>query len=344
MGVTLVRVVTLLFASWTLSSVNVALGQFAVRSHCHLRSVCPPPLAWGRVCYPSPFSYPYFNVGIWGHSFHRVYYPIQGWCWPSYSYPSCAPIVVAPVCYRPVAYTPVYYDPFPYTSISTWSVSRANSIASRNNRLATSVQPVAQSRVPASSRVKQQAVDQPLTTYSPIWTESAIGLIDEMVQRGEIELAQQSLERMEKISTPLSHRVLIRQALIELVANRDAIDVPRLDRVMDLFAKAAQAGNGFSPEEFRGASLTAYLRASDVDLTAILDQLAKRALEQPDRSGREMLLLAVLLKLDGQRDRALLFANESRTLAARSDAFRWKSVLRSLDRQRDDDSLLAAKD
>jgi hypothetical protein len=343
MGIALFRVIVLLFASWTLSSVHVALGQFPLRSHCHIRPVCPPPLAWGPVCYPRTFSYPYFNVGIWGPSFHRVYYPIHGGCWPSYSYSICAPIIVAPVCYRPVVYTPVYYDPFPYPpSISTWSVSRSN-------RLATSVQPVVQGPVVqrktlANSRARKQSVDQPLTTYSPIWTESAVGLIDEMVERGEIELAQQSLERMGKISTPLSHRVLVRQALIELVAHRDAIDVPRLDRVMDLFAKAAQAGNGFSTEEFRGASLSAYLRASDIELTEILDQLAQRALEQPDRSGREMLLLAVLLKLDGQKDRALLFADESRTLAARSDAFRWKSVLRSLDRQRDDDSLLAAKD
>jgi hypothetical protein len=67
-------------------------------------------------------------------------------------------------------------------------------------------------------------------------------------------------------------------------------------------------------------------------------------LQQPEKSGREMMLLTVLLKLDGQQDRARLFAKESRTLAARSDTFRWKSVLRSLDRPMDDDALLVAKD
>jgi len=209
---------------------------------------------------------------------------------------------------------------------------------------ATSAQLVVNKPPALSQRVAAQRTPSTATTYSPVWTESAIGLIDEMMERGEWELAYQSLVRMEKITTPLNHRVVLRQAVMDLVAHRDQIDVARMDRVMDLLNKAAAAGSPFSPEDFRGASLSKYLQASDIELNPILDNLAQRVLQQPERSGRELLLLSVLLKLDGQQERSLLFAKESRTLAARSDAFRWKSVLQSLDRQIDQDALLATKD
>jgi hypothetical protein len=323
----------LLGSAWVGFSSNPLQAQFAFSHPCHVRPFCPPPVVWRRVCYPRVATVSYVNTGIWGGSFYRGFYPIHGGLWPSYSFYSFPTVYVTPVCYRPVVYTPVATQQRLYANSQ-----RSNSL----NR--TSAQPFVQKKNLPVARGPSPHAGAPLTTYSPIWTESALGLIDDMMERGEWQIAHQSLERMEKISTPLSHRVLLRQAVLDLVANRESIDIARMDRVMDRLAKAAEAGSLFSPDEFRGASLSDYLRASEINLNPILDQLAQRILQQPEKSGREMMLLTVLLKLDGQQDRARLFAKESRTLAARSDTFRWKSVLRSLDRPMDDDALLVAKD
>ncbi len=371
-----------ILAAGSLSSLwsnNTAHAHFPFRPHCFARPLCPPcppRVVWGG-CYPRVTS------------FHRSFYAINGGCWPSYSFYSCAPVVAAPVCYppvyyQPICYPPVYYrpvyyrpvvvnpvcyDPFLSNPILTNPIAsqqvlqasslRVNSLqrnlAQRTQlqskspqatsaQLLVNKQLLVKKQTALNNRVASQHAPSTATTYSPVWTESAIGLIDEMMERGEWELAYQSLVRMEKITTPLNHRVVLRQAVMDLVAHRDQIDVARMDRVMDLLNKAADAGSPFSPEDFRGASLSKYLQASDIELSPILDKLAQRVLQQPERSGRELLLLSVLLKLDGQQERSLLFAKESRTLAARSDAFRWKSVLQSLDRQIDQDALLAAKD
>jgi len=183
-----------------------------------------------------------------------------------------------------------------------------------------------------------------LTTYSPVWTQSAVGLIDDMAERGEWELAQRSLQRMDSISTPLGHAVLLRRAVFDLVAHADTIDSAQMDRFLDRFNQAAEAGSRFESDELRGKTLSSYLRAASIDLNPILDRLAQRALETPDRSGREMLLLSVLLKLDNQPDRASLFADASGAVAERSLAFRWHSALQSVSPKIDRDTLLAAKD
>jgi hypothetical protein len=189
--------------------------------------------------------------------------------------------------------------------------------------------------------VKKEATPT-LTTYSPVWTESAIGLIDDMMDRGEWELAHQSLQRMDKLSTPVSHRVLLRQAVMDLVAHRQDLNASHLDRIMDRFARAAHEGSQLAPEELRGNSLSSYLEVTGISVEKdLLDRLAQRVLRQPEQSGRELLLLSVLLNLDGQKERAQLFTNESRTLAAHSDSFRWQVVLRTLDQPSDSDALLA---
>lgn len=333
-------------------------AQVIFSHHRHVRPFYPPSVVWGRVCYPRITTVNCVSTGIWGGSFYRGFYPLHGGLWPSYSFYSCPKVVAAPVFYRPVVYTPVYYDSFYCNPIvTTWSLSRATAtptpIGTRQPLYADSQRTKSLNPTSAQFLVEKKTrhvapgtsphASAFVTTYSPIWTQSAVGLIDNMMERGEWQIAHQSLEGMEKISTPLTHRVLLRQAVMDLVANRESLDVARIDRVMDRLAEAAEAGSPFSPNEFRGASLSDYLRASDIDLNPILDQLAQRVLQQPGKSGREMMLLSVLLKLDGQQDRARLFAKESRTLAARSDTFRWKSVLRSLDRPVDDDALLVAK-
>jgi hypothetical protein len=169
-------------------------------------------------------------------------------------------------------------------------------------------------------------------------------LIDDMMKRGDWEVAYRSCQRMEEIPSPKNHRVLLRQAVLDLIAKRDSLTDGDLNRLMDRFSQAADAGSDFAENELAGGSLTEYLQHSDIALDNILNELSRRVLESPESSGREMLLVSVLLTLDGQHERAALFTNETRTLAALSDSFRWQAVLRSLDRQLERDTLIAAKD
>jgi hypothetical protein len=287
------------------------------------------------------------------------------YCPPRFICPTVVyrPVVYTPICYPTFFIQPVIYDPFPCYSLSysstihrtviqqptlfagsTATGSRALSQTSRLSRDATSAQPLVKSRMAAASVPSRRAASDTLTSYSPIWTQSAIGLIDDMMERGEWELAHLSLQRMDKISTPLGHSVLLRQAVMDLVAHRDSIDTAGVDRIMDRLSRAAEAGSRLAADELPGASLSAYLRESRIELLPVLDRLAQRVIEAPDRSGREMLLLSVLLQLDGQQERSKLFARESRTLAARSDAFRWSPVLRSLGWEHEADALIVSNE
>jgi hypothetical protein len=252
-------------------------------------------------------------------------------------------VIYRPAICAPVIYDPVIYDPIPCaTTFSTLSVSRTTTAPRWAALQASSAQRVVRNETGLRVATVKKETQPVLTTYSPVWTEAAIGLIDDMMDRGEWELAHQSLQRMDKLSTPISHRVLLRQAVMDMVAHRQELNASHLDRIMDRFARAAEEGSQLAPEELRGNSLSAYLEDAGISLEEdLLDQLAQRVLRQPEQSGRELLLLSVLLSLDGQKERAQLFTNESRTLAAHSDSFRWQVVLRTLGQPSEGDALLA---
>lgn len=335
-----------------------AQAHFPCRLFCHARPYCPPPVV------------AYGGTGIWGCGFYRGYYGINGGCWPSYSYYNCPtvfcppvvypPVYYAPFCYRSVVYVPsvTYYDPCPpidYSPvIETQWIESSEGAVYQSQRPTLSVS--SKSRVTASSltragrsprtvRVSDESLaKQVVQPYSPVWTDAAVGVLDDLVARGDFEVAYKASQRMEKVGSPLNHRVLLRQGLLELIANRDAMDAEVLEQVMDRFAQAADAGSEFQPTDLGGKTVSEYLDGSAIALDDVLDVLAKRVLANPSLSGREMVTLSVLLSLDVQTERSQLFHSESRTLAAHSDGFRWQSILRSLDRQSERDALLAAKD
>jgi hypothetical protein len=165
-----------------------------------------------------------------------------------------------------------------------------------------------------------------LQPYSPIWTQAAVGLVDDMIQEGRLEDANLSCKAMEKIEQTKGSGVYLRQALLNYFSQDSSSSVSP-DDVLNLLNEACAAGSGLSPSELSKESLSDYFSACSVDVSRSLEILSKTILDDPAKAGREMLLLTALLKMDGQTERAKLFADEADQLASKSISFRWNSLL-----------------
>ena len=166
-----------------------------------------------------------------------------------------------------------------------------------------------------------------LQPYSPIWTKAASGLVDEMVAGGHLEEAYNSCKGMEKIAQPKGAGVYLRTALLSYFANRSDSNAPSTDEILDLLDLACSAGSQLEPSELAQTSLSNYLQECSVDVKGSMEQLSRWILDNPTQSGRELLLLTALLKLDGQSERAKIFANEAELLASKSNSFHWDQLL-----------------
>ena len=165
-----------------------------------------------------------------------------------------------------------------------------------------------------------------LQPYSPIWTQAAVGLVDDMIQEGRFEDAQLSCKAMEKIEQTKGAGVYLRQALLNYFS-QDSSSIASTDDVLNLLNEACAAGSELKPSELSKESLSDYFSACSVDVSRSMELLSKKILDNPAKAGREMLLLTALLKMDGQIERAKLFAGEADQLASKSTAFHWNSLL-----------------
>ena len=225
--------------------------------------------------------------------------------------------------------------PSPSASVPKWGngISKKSSV-----RLAASGQTDSKQNVRSSSVQIQDKVEDTnaamyvaskprlVQPYSPIWTKAAVGVVDDMIEAGRFDDAQASCQSMEKIEQPKGAGVYLRQGLMKYFATQNH-STASTDRVLSLLDQACVAGSRLSAEELNCESLREYFAACVIDMDSTLESLSKSVLETPENSEREMLLLTVLLKLDGQTERARLFANEAEQLASRSSAFRWDSLL-----------------
>ena len=167
-----------------------------------------------------------------------------------------------------------------------------------------------------------------LQPYSPIWTKAAVGIVDDMVAAGELEHAHSSCKSMERITQPKGAGVYLRQALLSYFSTDENVaQSGSTDEILQLLELACAAGSQVQPSELAKDSLRDYFSACLVDVNGTMERLSKSVLESPNSSGRELLLLSALLKLDGQPDRARLFANEVGEQVARSGSFHWNSLL-----------------
>ena len=305
----------------------------------------------------SSYYYPSlsFSVGYTPRYYSVNYYT------PTYYAPAYYP----PVYYSPVYYSPAVYPcstwssvqtnvGFPIANNSLQQSSTANWMAAANqvktpmaapNRTFQTNSPLAslpvskmdslvkvskESDVIENERGLRLVSNKPalLQPYSPIWSKAAVGLVDDMVAAGELDHANSSCKSMERITQPKGAGVYLRQALLKYFSNEGgSAQAPSTDEVLRLLELACAAGSQVLPNELSKDSLQDYFAACLVDVNAKMELLSQSVLESPMQSGRELLLLSALLKLDGQADRAKLFASEVEQQVAKSDSFRWKSLL-----------------
>lgn len=330
------------FAKWALAAfTSVAFGAIAAEpASAHF------PRLGFRHCYGG--YYGGFHGGYhggyhgWGNYGFVSSYRVSPWCFAPrvvrYNY--YAPVVTWPISTYYVAPTyqvaPTYYvDP----CAPTWggvsyevgtpfaSTRGPRDFLSDGSTVTTAS---ASASVPkwGSSPTTMYVAAKPrvLQPYSPIWTKAAVGIVDEMIEKGRFDDAQASCSSMEKIQQPKGAGVYLRQGLIKYFATEDHT-LASTDQVLRLLEQACEAGSQLSAEELNCQSLREYFAACAIDLDATLESLSRTVLENPENSEREILLLTVLLKLEGQTERAQLFAREAGQLAARSGKSQWNNVL-----------------
>jgi len=356
---------TLAFGCVTLGSIAMesqAYGHFPFHRH----HGCFSSLGWGSHYYGGYSSfyglrsscyYPSLSFSI---GYMPRYYSVNYYT-PTYF----APVYYPPVYYSPVYYAPAYYpcsswssvqnnvgfpianSNFPQTSNANWFAAgnHVNTSLAATTRTFQKNSPLASlpvSKMDSLTRVAKESdvienqrglrliSNKPalLQPYSPIWTKAAVGIVDDMVAAGELDHAHSSCKSMERITQPKGAGVYLRQALLKYFANEvSSVEKPTTDEILRLLELACEAGSQVLPNELSKDSLQDYFAACLVDVNAKLEQLSQSVLESPNQSGKELLLLSALLKLDGQADRAKLFASEVEEQVAKSGPFRWNSLL-----------------
>lgn len=343
-------------AKWTLAVGCVLLGSVAMQSQAyghfpfHHHHGCFSSSGWGSHYYGgyssfyglrSSYYYPSvsFSIGYTPRYYSANYYP---------------PTYFAPVYYPPVYYAPAYYPCSSWSSVQTnvgFPIAKNNFPQTSNanwfaagNQVNTPLASLPVSKINSLTKVAKESdvienqrglrlvSNKPslLQPYSPIWTKAAVGIVDDMVAAGELDHAHSSCTSMERITQPKGAGVYLRQALLKVFANDGSpAQKPSTDEILRLLELACEAGSQVLPNELSKDSLQDYFAACLIDVNAKLEQLSQSVLESPNKSGNELLLLSALLKLDGQADRAKLFASEVEEQVAKSVSFRWKSLLDS---------------
>ncbi len=293
----------------------------------------------------SSYYYPSYSIG-----YAPKYYSVNYYT-PTYF----APVYYAPTYYAPAYYPPIYYAP----ACNTWSNVNYNvgfPVASSSSPAFQVTSPLAmksraiQSKTPLpgiqvakvnqpNGLEKETRVDEPgiqlvshkpvlLQPYSPIWTKAAVGIVDDMIAAGELDNAHSSCKSMERIKQSKGAGVYLRQALLNYFSSdASSFQNPSTEEVLNQLELACEAGSQVQPSELNKKSLHDYFAACSVDVTGSMERLSKSVLESPNHSGRDLLLLSALLKLDRQEDMARLFAREVNELATKSGSFRWNRLL-----------------
>lgn len=352
-------------AKWTLAFGCVTMGSVVMESQAfghfpfHHHHGCYSSFGWGSHYYGGYSSF----YGLRS----SYYYPSLSFCYTPryYSVNYYTPTYFAPAYYSPVYYAPAYYpcsswsnvqtnvgfpiasNSFPQTSTANWFAA-GNQVKAPLAAQARTFQPnsplasLPVSKMDSLTKVAKESdtIDNErglrlvsnkpalLQPYSPIWTKAAVGIVDDMVAAGELDHAHSSCQSMERITQPKGAGVYLRQALLKYFANDgSSAEKPSTDEVLRLLELACEAGSRVLPNELSKDSLQDYFAACLVDVNAKLERLSQSVLESPNQSGRELLLLSALLKLDGQADRAKLFANEVEVQVAKSGSFRWNRLL-----------------
>lgn len=162
-----------------------------------------------------------------------------------------------------------------------------------------------------------------------VWDASAVGVLDDLVRRGEFAAALRSCESMSKNSQGMSKGVSLRHAVLKLFAPESESE---LASVLDLLNTACAAGSNLHGEELGNGKLRGWLESTPVSLDESLNQFSRLTLENPEIAVGNLLLISALLKLDGQEARSRIFAEEAYERASQTGELDWSSLMMTLRR------------
>jgi len=305
--------------------------------------------------YPSCRIFPrYYSVSYYTPTLFAPVYYTPAYYTPSYYAPAyCAPTYYAPTCYTN-SWSGVQQNTG--YSIANTNTNRAfQSTSFAANKMVSNALAM-QTRAPQSrilggipiaklnsvedtvDSVEKETLDQGihlvsnkpaiLKPYSPVWTKAAVGIVDEMVARGDLDDAYTSCKSMERITQPKGAGVYLRQALLSYFSVEvNEAKKPSTGDVLMLLELACEGGSMLQSSELAKDSLQDYFAACTVDVNRTLESLSKSVLDSPNQTGQDLLLLAALLKLEGQDDRAKLFASEVKEQASKINAIRWNAIM-----------------
>jgi len=148
-------------------------------------------------------------------------------------------------------------------------------------------------------------------------------LIDEMVRAGNSFEAHQTLRSFVSKSNAFDHSLQLRNAVLSLFASKDPIAV---ELVLDRFNEASAAG-AILDERALGGKISDYLASSNIDVANTLNEFSKLALRSEETSVSQLLIVATILRLDGEQARSKVFAQAAFDQAAEMGSLQWNSLI-----------------
>ena len=157
-------------------------------------------------------------------------------------------------------------------------------------------------------------ITKTIVPTSKPWRDAALGVLDQLVEQGKLDEAWGACQGMDQIAQQLPAEVRLRQAIL------GAIHGESPNWAATRLAIAWDQGLAIRPDELPRGSLRNYLpKESGELLDQTLDRLARQVLQSTgdDAAHRShLILIAGLLRLDGQIDRSRLFALRARQVGS----------------------------
>ena len=154
------------------------------------------------------------------------------------------------------------------------------------------------------------AIARTIVPTSKPWRDAALGVLDRLVEQGKLDEAWGACQGMDQIAQQLPAEVRLRQAIL------GALHGESPHWAATRLAIAWDQGLAIRPEELPRGSLRNYLpKESEELLDQTLDRLATQVLQSTGDDGADrshLILIAALLRLDGQIDRSRPFALRAR--------------------------------
>jgi hypothetical protein len=156
----------------------------------------------------------------------------------------------------------------------------------------------------------------------PQFSDESI-LVDEMVRFGNSFEAYQTLQSFVASRGTFDSSLQLRNAVLSLFASKEPIAV---ELVLDRFNEACAAGAVLDKRAL-GGTISDYLAPSNIDVANTLNEFSKLALRSEGTNVSQLLIVATVLRLDGEDARSKIFAQAAFDQAATVGSLQWNSLI-----------------